>query len=549
MSYNATLRAAIAAAIHTPADPPITGAELQAKLLSIVDGIDAGAVFLGVATPSTIPTTEANCFFLATTEGTYSNFLDTGGNAIALAAGEAALIRSTIFDDSLRWQKLTIVDGLQLVPIKTSPVINPNTEEGTVSIAKAVVGHDIKDYYVESSTQQILRYELDSGVVYYLSGWWKISSIYTIASWTDANGTILKIESLRGNDDDGLTLDNSPIVAPAGAKYLYLLSRIKNYLTNPIIRVEKEDVQRREVRMLVIGNSYSQDALGYMPFLLPKVTDNIDLTVGILYTGGGSLSDHWTNWSNDRASYDLYISQSGNPWKKKVGKSIRNALDEYHWDMIVTHQKSSVAYDFSTYQPYLNNLLSAIQNYIDYPVKFGWMLIQSRPGQTSENYPNFDENTIEANYESIATNADKVLDETLCEFVLPWGTAIQNARSIDSIALLGDYAESSYNNSGKGYLTFDGVHLQEGLPCEIAAYTCLLVLLSLTGDDYHSVLGDDTTPNSVWLQGKNIPGANGQPVGDDLDKVRIAQKCAVMAIKKPFVVTEMQGLVPADLVP
>lgn len=545
MSYNATLRAAIAAAIHTPADPPITGAALQSKLLAIVDGIDAGAVFLGVVTPASIPTTEANCFFLAVQPGTYANFTDTGGTAIALAAGEVALIRSTIINDSLRWQKLTIVDGLQLVPIKTSPVINPDTEEGTVykSIVNAVVGNDIKDYYAESSTMQILR------VVYYLSGWWKISNIYTIASWTDANGFILKIESLQGNDNDGLTLDNTPIVAPAGAKYLYLLSRIKNFLTNPIIRVEKEDVQRRKARMLVIGNSYSQDALGYMPFLLPKVTDNIDLTVGILYAGGGSLSDHWTNWSNDSALYDLYISQSGNPWEKKVGKTIRNALDEYHWDMIVTQQKSSDAYDFSTYQPYLNNLLSAIQNYIDYPVKFGWMLIQSRPGQTSEHYPNFPENTIVANYESIATNADKVLDETLCEFVLPWGTAIQNARSINSIALLGDYAESSYNNSGKGYLTFDGVHLQEGLPCEIAAYTCLLVLLSLTGDDYHSVLGDDTTPNSAWLQGKNIPGANGQPVGDNLDKVRIAQKCAVMAIKKPFEVTEMTGLVPADLVP
>lgn len=111
MSYNATLRAAIAAAIHTPADPPITGAALQSKLLAIVDGIDAGAVFLGVVTPASIPSTEANCFFLAVQPGTYANFTDTGGNAIALAEGETAFISSFVFQDSLRWQKSTITQG------------------------------------------------------------------------------------------------------------------------------------------------------------------------------------------------------------------------------------------------------------------------------------------------------------------------------------------------------------------------------------------------------------------------------------------------------
>ena len=104
-NYNATLRAAIAAAIKTPADPKVTGAVLQAKLLSVIDGIDAGAVFLGAATPQTNPSSEANGFYLATAAGTYANFLDPKGNAITLDQGEVALLSSTYVQDSLRWAK------------------------------------------------------------------------------------------------------------------------------------------------------------------------------------------------------------------------------------------------------------------------------------------------------------------------------------------------------------------------------------------------------------------------------------------------------------
>lgn len=103
--YNSTLKAAIEAAIHTPAEPKINGSILQQKLLEIISAIDAGAVFKGVATPASSPSGESNCFYLASTEGTYTNFLDTNGNAIVLAEGEVALLASIYNNDVLRWTK------------------------------------------------------------------------------------------------------------------------------------------------------------------------------------------------------------------------------------------------------------------------------------------------------------------------------------------------------------------------------------------------------------------------------------------------------------
>lgn len=107
MPYNSTLKDALRASITTPANPKISGTILQQQLLAIVNAMEAGAVFMGAATPATSPTGEANCFYLAATEGTYNNFLDIYGHAITIGEGEAALLSSIYDNNALRWKKNT----------------------------------------------------------------------------------------------------------------------------------------------------------------------------------------------------------------------------------------------------------------------------------------------------------------------------------------------------------------------------------------------------------------------------------------------------------
>ena len=105
MPYNSTLKASLQAAITTPANPKISGTILQQQLLAMVNAMEAGAVFMGAATPSTSPTGEANCFYLAATQGTYTHFLDIYGQAITIGEGEAALLSSIYDGSALRWKK------------------------------------------------------------------------------------------------------------------------------------------------------------------------------------------------------------------------------------------------------------------------------------------------------------------------------------------------------------------------------------------------------------------------------------------------------------
>lgn len=451
-----------------------------------------------------------------------------------------------------------VVDGVHqdfyhLVQV-TDVVVNPDVPEGENynAIQNAALGGNITDYYVYSPVMNIMRYGVEGGRQYLLSGYWRISYNYTVASWTDENGVILKVEPFNGEDAESLalTLNDYKLTAPDGARYLYVLNRTSTYITNPILKEwrVKDFPTRRKVGVLCIGNSYSQDALAYLPFIWPKVVDGIDLTVGILYVGGAKLSDHWNNWQNNANAYTFFVSENGNAWESRSNSSIRYALDNYDWDVILTHQAPGDSYypanAYETnHQPYLNDLINAIQAYVSCPVKFGWMLIQARPSLNSGQ--NYTETQLADNFANIVTNAQKVLGQTLCEVVIPWGTAIQNARTLQDICVLGDYVNNPNNNSGKGYLTYDGVHLQEGLPCQVAAYTVLLSLLGLVGESCRSIVGDDTVTNTAWLAGKNIPGPNpsaGTPVGATLENARKAQKCAVMACKNPYEVTDINNL-------
>lgn len=69
------LKAAVASVIKTNGNQEITGAILQNALLSIISAVGANSTFAGIATPNTNPgTPDQNVFYLAATDGVYSNF-------------------------------------------------------------------------------------------------------------------------------------------------------------------------------------------------------------------------------------------------------------------------------------------------------------------------------------------------------------------------------------------------------------------------------------------------------------------------------------------
>lgn len=285
---------------------------------------------------------------------------------------------------------------------------------------------------------------------------------------------------------------------------------------------------RRKVRLLCIGNSYSGDALYYVPFLLPSLAD-IDVEIGYLYRSGENLAGHWSNFQND-TTYSFYAYRGKGYWETIGSKTIKYALAFQQWDIILLHQQQAKTYTWSTYQPYLNNLINGIYSQLAYPVKFVWMFGQQCPvtGGTTKT-----DEQILTELQGSWTNSMRVLNETLCDAVIPIGTAIQNARTT-YLSDLGDY----------GKLTEEGVHLQDGLPRQIAAYTVCMTLMELCGYSDRSVYGDiNRVTEDEWFPGKNIQQRQGTAVGSTDENCRVAQTCVVMAHKHPYQITDISQMI------
>ena len=97
MANYQELKQAIANVIKTNGNQEITGQIMQNTLLSIINSMATGRIFMGVATPATNPgTPDANVFYLAISEGQYINFSGL------IVSGEISILQNI----STGWQKV-----------------------------------------------------------------------------------------------------------------------------------------------------------------------------------------------------------------------------------------------------------------------------------------------------------------------------------------------------------------------------------------------------------------------------------------------------------
>ena len=104
------------------------------------------------------------------------------------------------------------------------------------------------------------------------------------------------------------------------------------------------------MRILAIGNSFSQDATRYLHDVA-KV-DGSKFEVVNLYIGGCSLEKHYRNMLGDHRVYDLQYNGSQTGFQI----SIKEALLSRAWDVVTLQQASHQSPYYKSYQPYLDEL-------------------------------------------------------------------------------------------------------------------------------------------------------------------------------------------------
>ena len=227
--------------------------------------------------------------------------------------------------------------------------------------------------------------------------------------------------------------------------------------------------QVKSVKVLMIGNSYSDDTSWYIPDIA-KGFDFGEVEFGVLYIGGCSIQKHYEHSQTGYKGYEFRYYQNG-AWTTKYGnelKSLEYGITFKNWDFITLQQSSVQSGKVDSYGEALTNLIAYVQKTAtNADVQFVWNMTWAY----ADTYENMQKNgyTNQISMYQLIANAVKKKIATNKNFVAisPAGTAVQNART----SVLGDT------------LNRDGTHLTKDIGRYIAALSMFCTLTGYSVDD------------------------------------------------------------------
>lgn len=284
-------------------------------------------------------------------------------------------------------------------------------------------------------------------------------------------------------------------------------------------RVVPQEMARDKIyNILIIGNSLARDAFCYVPPIMEEICPDLMVNMKIMYVSGNPLKTHWNYIAQKKAKFvcDVYTSYSG-AWTSSSGWFADDIVSSYSWNLVVFQEGSVNARTYDNSQPYVSNIIEFVES-IQPNSTFAYTIIPSLPDGASS----LGESTSDEIWAMNVETAKKLLDNGIVSFLLPCGTGIQNARKT-SLDNYGDF----------GHLTYDGRHLQEGIPCVVDAYTATESILRIMEID-STIENSKLRVTQKWINLLNVLGPHGMVLeGSDID-YSLARRCALLAIEYPY---------------
>ena len=252
-----------------------------------------------------------------------------------------------------------------------------------------------------------------------------------------------------------------------------------------------------EFKLLLIGNSYSEDASNcgqgmtasqLLDILQAMLGQDIKVTVGLAYSGGKGLNWHATQADRGNAAHSLRTITTGETWNSRGNMVLKNALTWTDWDAVslqhynlnVSTGQESVPYPDTTDEKFYP-METAAEFLLDYVAAYA-------PQAETYFYMHWAQSSaiaMNANrkrYEEMAAYLSVVLDYAgtesgkRFETLIPVGLSVQNARST-YLSLLSynttAYADKNLNLTTDAQIGLqrDGGHLSFNIGRYIAALT------------------------------------------------------------------------------
>lgn len=200
--------------------------------------------------------------------------------------------------------------------------------------------------------------------------------------------------------------------------------RVKELNVTETISVE---VIKKSIKILMIANSFGDDTVQWVH----EIGDDLgyDFTIANLYIGGCVLSTHLSNLKNNSAAYE-YVSynKTTKVWSRTPKTTIEAALGMDDWDYVSLQQgsyDSGRAESYNTIDEIMDRVL-AIKDDVEFIWNMTWAY-QQDSGHANFGIYNHDQMTM---YNGIINAVQtKVVPNERFKFIVPNGTAVQNART------------------------------------------------------------------------------------------------------------------------
>lgn len=280
----------------------------------------------------------------------------------------------------------------------------------------------------------------------------------------------------------------------------------------------EQSLEKTDYHILVIGNSLSRDAFSYVPAIMNDVCNDKTFEVDILYKGGKALSTHWNSINKELADYtlDSYDNDSLK-WQINTNILARDVIYSKNWDLVVLQEGSGTARDYELTSGSVHSIVDYIRA-IQPEVYIAFMINPPH----ADGYSDLGEYTSDQVWMQYVQTARQLLDNNEIVYIIPCGTGIQNARKtyLDSLGVF-------------GHLSYDGRHLQEGIPCLIDAYTVSQALFNIFKINT-SINSSSLKITQQWVRDRKIPGQQGKVIKGTDDDYQMSKKCAIYAVESPF---------------
>ena len=287
------------------------------------------------------------------------------------------------------------------------PVSNPVKSDKWLIISPSSASLYVGDEYIitpkfSSEEAEALDYE------------WSVSDPSVLAITEDNNSSITVAGLTPGN----VTVS---VACPGETKRLYG--------TMLFTVMEQPPAEPEPLRILAIGNSFSQDAVEqYLWNLFNEA--GVEVIIGNMYIGGCSLERHWTNVQNNTAGYEYRKVVNGSKTNTK-NWSLEMALADENWDYISLQQASDYSGMYDKYEPYLGNLIDWVLENSSNP-RMQLMFHQTwaySKDSGHQAFPNYGKDQM-VMYNGIVDAAEKSMtNHPEIKLLIPSGTAIQNGRT------------------------------------------------------------------------------------------------------------------------